>query len=273
MTLVVSDPHHRSRTISESTDGNTYTRRQIFHFGSDDTVTLPDNTELHLPASALAPGETVIIRISVFSAAPPDAPPPPSSPLTEPGVPLYRRMIREDGRTEFADTIEIAIPFTRSNLTVPESTLALYFYDPLAPGWLRIPTSFVDAERQLVRARLRHFTNFAVFGLQAAGSLSGTIVYPNPFVPYDGSDANGKPYDPGDPLSGILFQNVTASADIEIYTISGRLAATLHSSSTNGTIQWNAKSDDGRELASGIYFAVIHSRTGEKTTRKIMIAR
>lgn len=259
--------------IEESADARSFMRRQIFSFAAADTAELADGTMLVVPASALVAGESVAIRIIVFAAASLDAPPPSGVPLAEPGRPLYRRFLREDGRSLFADTIEIAIPYDRSALTVPEGSLAIHHYDPLARRWIREPSSRVDTPMQLVRARLNHFTDFAVFGAQAAGSLSNVIVYPNPFVPYDNDDANGRPYVAGDMATGIIFANVTAGVDISIYTIAGRLAATIHASNTGGNIQWDARGDDRRELASGVYIAVIRSRSGETATRKIMIVR
>jgi flagellar hook assembly protein FlgD len=95
-----------------------------------------------------------------------------------------------------------------------------------------------------------------------------------PWVPGDGNADNGKPYAAGDPSSGIIFDNLTQSVKIEIYTLAGELVWSRTTDTSSGKIQWDARNDAGREAASGGYFAVITDpATGARVVRKLAIVR
>ena len=108
---------------------------------------------------------------------------------------------------------------------------------------------------------------------KAVSNLNNLTVYPNPFVPYDGIDDNGKPYSDSDLFSGIIFDfgGIVSSVEIEIYTISGRRVQKIEKDNV-ASIQWDGKNDDGNEVASGGYLYVIKS-SGDKKTGKLAIIR
>jgi hypothetical protein len=244
--------------------------RRLFTEG--DTGTLGDGTALALLPGALGRGDSVWIRIALFGDAPPEAPPPP---VTRGLTPLggWTRFEREDGRNRFDGDVIIGLPFDPSLLSDPRARIAIYHFDPGSAAWIREEAGAIDLDRNIAWATVRHFTDFAVFGSSPATGLASVIVYPNPFVPYDGIPENGAPYRAGDFSTGVVFKNVTNTVDIDVYTIAGRRAARIHASNTGGSLHWDARSDDGRELASGVYLCVIRAPSGEQVTRKVVIVR
>jgi len=74
--------------------------------------------------------------------------------------------------------------------------------------------------------------------------------YPNPFNPH----------------TAIRFSSAQAGkAQIRIFSVSGALVRTLHTTVTSGPneVRWNGKKDDGTSLASGVYFYKIVFPNGE----------
>ncbi|RMH54502.1 MAG: T9SS C-terminal target domain-containing protein [Candidatus Hydrogenedentota bacterium] len=110
-------------------------------------------------------------------------------------------------------------------------------------------------------------------GSALAASLDTVIVYPNPFIPNDGNDRTGRPFEPATAGTGIIFDNLPGQVDIRVYDVAGRPVATLTKSSAEGRYRWDVRSDDGRDLDSGIYFAVLVSSAGDVAVKKIMIIR
>jgi len=73
----------------------------------------------------------------------------------------------------------------------------------------------------------------------------------------------------GAPNSGILFGNLPADAQIEIYTISGQK---IFSQRVNETpYRWNVKNNDNRDIASGVYLYAVKSASGVKTGKLAVI--
>ncbi len=150
--------------------------------------------------------------------------------------------------------------------------LALYAYDPAAGNWERLAGS-VDTGQRTVFAQTSHFSLFGLFA-PAAADLSDVLVYPVPWVPNDGIADNGKPYNSADPDSGIIFNDITQSARIQIYTITGELVWEKTTDASSGKVQWDGRNRSGRNAASGGYFAVItDTATGSRVTRKIAVIR
>ncbi len=254
-------------TIRETLAGDALVQRRFFARAESETATLFDGTWLFVPQGGL--DTDAWIQVTTFASAPPEAPAPgATSGLIDLGY--FRRFVRENGPSSFARPVIIG--FFCPGLP-PGSRPAVYRFDPALGTWVKEEHTFYDAEASTVYALVAHFTDFAVFGAAAAPSLRDVIVYPNPFVPYDGNAQNGVPFVRGDNASGIIFGNVTASVDIEIYNVAGRRVATIHAANTGGSVQWDARGDDMTEVASGVYIAIIRSNAGEIATRKFMIIR
>lgn len=77
-----------------------------------------------------------------------------------------------------------------------------------------------------------------------------------------------------DPTSGIVFDNLTQSAKIQIYTLTGELVWKKVTDTSSGKIQWDVRNMSGRDVASGGYFAVItDTAAGTKVVRKLAVIR
>jgi hypothetical protein len=266
----------RDSWIQEWNDTATgqHVRRYRYFNDINDTSMMMEGTMLNLPTSSFLGLSTVWARMTVFRAAPPEAPAPPAgSGMVEPGAGYYRRFEREDGRTQFDDWVWLSIPYSEEGLTGTEDDLAIFRYDPALRIWIREGDQYVDKVRNLVWARVNHFTDFAVFGVAASSGLSNVLIYPNPFIPYDGDLQTGTPFVRGDATTGIIFRNVTSTVDIEIYTVAGRRISTIHATNTGGNVQWDARTDDNREVASGVYIAVLRAPNGERVSKKFMVIR
>jgi Zn-dependent metalloprotease len=116
-----------------------------------------------------------------------------------------------------------------------------------------------------------------IYMVQAAAvdtaDLNRVLVAPNPYNPHSGDVEQGRPFEANNWATGIIFHNVTSSVDIEIYTVQGQLVARLHGDNTNGRLQWDVRTSDGRDVESGMYLAVIRAPSGQKATRRFMVIR
>ena len=83
-------------------------------------------------------------------------------------------------------------------------------------------------------------------------------VYPNPYE-IDKSVDNR-----------IKFINVTDDVTLEIYNLAGDLVYYQEYENTGGNISWDVKNNDGRDIASGIYFYVVNNG---KTKGKLVIIK
>ncbi|RMH57425.1 MAG: T9SS C-terminal target domain-containing protein, partial [Candidatus Hydrogenedentota bacterium] len=259
------------REYDDTTTGD-HIRRQIVIDAEYDTVLVYDGTELRFPAGVLSPTDSTWVRMEILTTPPPEAPGAGAF-LVSPGAGSYRRFTLENGQTNFSGEVTIVIPYDESTLTVPESTLAIYYYDEAAGAWIKIDNSVVNEVENYVSARVTHFTLYAVFGAAAAANLSNVIIYPNPFRPNDGNAQTGRAFVPGDNSTGLIFGNVTSTVDIEIFNMAGRRISAIHATNTGGNVQWDVKNDDGRDVASGVYFAIIRSPNGDRVVKKFMVIR
>jgi len=95
--------------------------------------------------------------------------------------------------------------------------------------------------------------------LVPASSLSNVKVYPNPFTPKQHP-------------AGVIIDNLTTTADIKIYTITGELVRRVDYTTQDGKTTWDGKNTAGKDVASGVYLVFIDSPEGKKTV-KIAIER
>ncbi len=109
-------------------------------------------------------------------------------------------------------------------------------------------------------------SHFSIGG--ATADLGQVRVYPIPYRPGSGNPDLGG----GD--TGIFFDQLPATAStINIYTVSGQKVTSFDASSASGKINWDARNGDGRDVASGLYLAVISSPSSKPVTKKILIIR
>ncbi len=84
-------------------------------------------------------------------------------------------------------------------------------------------------------------------------------IYPNPF----------------NPSTTIEFSVPTPGpATLRIFDLQGKRVATLVNEALGAGIfrvRWNGKSDDGRDLPSGVYFARVETRKSRASARLMMV--
>ena len=117
-----------------------------------------------------------------------------------------------------------------------------------------------------------HFTLFGVFS-PAAADLSGVRVYPVPWRPDNADQDDGKPWSAGDPTSGILFDTLPADARITVYSVAGSIVWDSPGNAIGGLRRWDGRTGDGRDAASGVYFAVITASGGATRVEKLVVIR
>jgi len=164
-------------------------------------------------------------------------------------------------------------------LTYPDtirfpSLLQIYYLDEATGRWSRDFTTTVNASSRTVTGSTPHFSTFVLMlGTAFAPNLDSVQAYPVPYKPNGANPDEGRPFSHGDPNSGILFANLAPASEIRIYTMSGRLVSSLDNPTIAGTVRWDARNQDGREVASGAYFAVISAPGQKSVIKKLVIIR
>ncbi|MBI3296710.1 MAG: hypothetical protein HYZ75_01005, partial [Elusimicrobia bacterium] len=190
-----------------------------------------------------------------------------------------------DGQTLLANGREAAITISYADAnddglvdgtSIRATDLAMYTYDEAQQAWMKDITSAVDTDKKTVTGLTPHFSFFGIFAAPAVPAhavLSSIRIYPNPFKPNGGNPDEGRSFSPADPLSGIIFDQLPTEATITIYTITGQQVARIHAITTTGKVQWDARNDAGRDVASGGYIAVIESPGQHTQIRTVAIIR
>lgn len=227
-----------------------------------------------LPAGALGAAVATVLRV----VSPPVAVPAAPRELSATGV--AHDLTLENGQTALASPAVLTVSYTDDdNDGIVDGTLArvdrlaILYYNPAAGRWVKEGASTVDPQSKTVSVPTVHFSVFGLFA-PAAASLDAVRAYPNPYVPNDGADDNGKPFSAGDTTSGVIFDNLTQSVRIEIFTVSGSLVWQTSKDNSSGKVQWDGRNLSGQAVATGGYIALIRdSSTKQQVVRKIAIVR
>ncbi|HXS99929.1 MAG TPA: kelch repeat-containing protein, partial [Elusimicrobiota bacterium] len=151
--------------------------------------------------------------------------------------------------------------------------LAVFSYNPGTGRWRQESASVIDRTAKTVTATTPHFSLFGLFAA-ASTDLSNVLVYPVPWLPNAGDPNTGKPFSSGDATSGIVFDGLTDSVRVQIFSASGSLVWDRSVDGSGGHVQWDGRNTNGHDAASGGYIAVITDRgSGSKIVRKIAIIR
>jgi hypothetical protein len=146
-------------------------------------------------------------------------------------------------------TITITVNYRDADIAgLDVSKIALCRYDPINKLWIPLPTT-VDTVNKVITATTNHLSVFVVVQLAPAEDLAGVKAYPMPYYP-----AKGK----------MTIANLTATANVKIYTIAGELVSTVGYASANGRAAWDGKNDNGTTVASGVYIMYIESPQGKQ---------
>ena len=168
------------------------------------------------------------------------------------------------GNTQFKKAITLT--FTLSGAALAEinsktSNLALVkvaFFN--GSRWVLIRESSFDGTT--VSCQVTHLTKFAVAIAAPASNLASATVYPNPYKPSVASQL----------AQGITFDSVPANTTIAIYTLAGDQVRTIKDDNGDGIVAWNGKNENGEDVASGVYFALLKGG-GDTKTLKVAVQR
>lgn len=157
--------------------------------------------------------------------------------------------IKNDKDLQPNKKITITVSYRAGDIAgLDASKLVLARYDEARQRLIPLPST-VDPATRKVTCVVVHLSKFAVIELRPASNLDSVKVYPNPFNP--GRDS-------------LIIDNLTASAEVKIYTIAGELVRTVGFASVNGRANWDGKNDSGSNVASGVYVMYITSPEGKK---------
>ncbi|MBI2384944.1 MAG: right-handed parallel beta-helix repeat-containing protein [Elusimicrobia bacterium] len=164
-------------------------------------------------------------------------------------------------------------------LTYPDtvrfpSLLQIYYLEEATGRWSRDFATTVNTSSRTVTGSTPHFSTFVLMlGTAFAPNLDSVQAYPVPYKPNGTNPDEGRPFSHGDANSGILFANLAAGSEIRVYTMTGRLVSSLDTPTIAGTVRWDARNQDGRDVASGAYFAVISAPGQKSVVKKLVIIR
>ncbi len=124
--------------------------------------------------------------------------------------------------------------------------------------------------------------DYFVFSTQAAGIDNGIMkndmdkisVVPNPYIAaavWESRNQNQT----GRGERKISFINLPAECTIKIYTVAGDLVKTLDKeyAPTDGALTWNLVSEDGMDVASGLYIYHVETPDGEEYVNKFALIK
>ncbi|MFH1824356.1 MAG: T9SS type A sorting domain-containing protein [Candidatus Firestonebacteria bacterium] len=139
-----------------------------------------------------------------------------------------------------------------------ETKLVIGRYDDIHKRWVLLQSTSYPELNKVVGVT-NHLSKFAILQLLPALNLGSAKVYPNPFNP------NKPPYI-------LIFDNLTQNAIIKIYLITGELIREIVDNNGDGRESWDGKNNGGKDVASGIYLAVVKDGSNIKRI-KIAIER
>ncbi len=181
-----------------------------------------------------------------------------------PGTLIQLAVTNQSGQALYPQRpISLTFQFNESNgyvshmsESVRVNTLAVYGLNENTGLWVKLPSQ-MDSEAGTVTAQAGAYSVFAVMG-QLDTSLIDAFAYPVPFEPSQGH-------------TSIYFTNLAQSAVIQIYSMTGHQVRTLYESDGDAQYAWDARDEEGRPVASGVYYYVIKSATDKKTGRLMII--
>ena len=146
---------------------------------------------------------------------------------------------------------------TVDGTTLLASQLVMYSAESPNGPWASDLSSVVDPANKKVKGNTSHFSFFALFAPISA-DLNTAKAFPVPWKP-----GSGGRFDSPTGVDGIVFDSLTATAEIRIYTIAGGLVRKLDVTAADGGYKvWDGKNASGSKAASGIYLA--HIKSGSK---------
>jgi hypothetical protein len=117
----------------------------------------------------------------------------------------------------------------------------------------------MDRFGRTVSGQTPHFSVFSLFATASVGkSLTQARVYPDPW-----KRGSGGRYD----ATRLTFDRLPRSGAIRVMSLAGDLIRELDIHAIDaGIIHWDGRNTGGHEIASGVYFAIIRSDSGEDSS-------
>ena len=262
ITVDITDQNNAD--IKENASGNTVTKEQDVSSLVDNTIQTGDGdsqqmTTLLIPANAL---DTSTAAVSVTNN--PDVTLVPPADAQSAGV--VTEISLSNGQTQLANgrTADVTLVYSDvdndgivDGTTLLANQLVMYSAESPNGPWSSDLSSEVDATNNKVHGHTTHFSFFALFAPMSA-DLNSAKAYPVPWKP-----GSGGRFDSPTGVTGMVFDNLTATAEIRIYTIAGGLVRKLDVTAADGGYKvWDGKNSSGSKAASGIYLA--HIKSGSK---------
>lgn len=211
------------------------------------------------------------------------------SPTALPAIPssysvsgLFRDISLESGQTNLSSPLCARVELGRldrdgnrrvDGTETRSDNLVLAHYVPALGVWKAdAPGRVVSDEDGTLVADTSHFTLFAAFS-PAALDLSSVRVYPVPWRPNNADPDDGKAHNSADPTSGIIFDNLPPDARLSVYTVAGSLVWEAPGPAQGGLRRWDARTGDGSDVASGVYFLVVTAQGGGTRVEKLVVIR
>ncbi|TPW21866.1 MAG: cell wall surface anchor family protein [Elusimicrobia bacterium] len=279
VTITVVPANSTSFDVSESLVGGKVQRSQSLDNAVANTLVTGGGaggvlTRLQVPAGALTDPNVVVTVLNAPTIFPP-VPPGVES------ISVVTQVTLGNGQTTFAGgkTAALTLGYPDENgdgivdgTTVRVDRLRMYSAATVAGPWVQDFGSSVDATNRGVTGNTPHFSFFALF-VGAATDLASLRIYPVPFMPNNGDVDDGVPYSAGNANSGIVFDNLPATATVEVFTVTGQRVAKFTMASAAGRAQWDVKNDRGQDVASGGYVAVVSSPGVPPVIKKLLVVR
>ncbi|MDI6751298.1 MAG: PQQ-binding-like beta-propeller repeat protein, partial [bacterium] len=173
---------------------------------------------------------------------------------------VYEILALSPGGTETQPMKELTLilPYSDPDPLNEEDDLAYRIYRLTGDGWRLVrgyQTVYPGQDR--VECRISHLSIYAV-GNPIGLEIGGVIVRPNPWK----SKSHTK----------VWFENLNGCVKISIFNLSGELVFKKEDVS-GSQWGWDIKNSSGENVASGVYFAVIEDRTGDKIVRRFAIIK
>ena len=153
-----------------------------------------------------------------------------------------------------------------------ESKLKLFWLNANTRSWDEVLNAASDFALNKISASVTHFSVYSILTVAPESTI-----YPIPWKPGSGGNFDSPGIVSGCPTStgfGIIFDNLSEGAGIRIYNYQGDLLRELKlTAADNGCTAWDGKNAAGRDVASGIYLALIKMPSGGKMIKKLAIER
>lgn len=117
----------------------------------------------------------------------------------------------------------------------------------------QVPVSTIDNQNKKISSIISGFSSYGAGAGKSITDLSEAKVGPNPCRPSQG-------------YTYVTFADLPAETIIKIYTIAGDLVKQLQADAS-GQKRWDLINEDGKDVASGVYFVLLNGGGGTKTMK------